>query len=233
MPNHIKNRIVLIGDLSDLDALIKKFSTEVAAKLRKTYDDEFICQNKDRDFCWLNPKTGVAHNRNGLNQIGLPEGYEPEIELGFLCFPDFKKIIPPPDDPAYRDEPSQEAVKDSPNWWYTWNINNWGSKWGGYSFEREAINIFTYETAWSPSPIIIEAISRAFPSVTIKYTWADEDTGHNCGRAVYHNGLVDHYAPKGGTKEAYEIAFELRPDRAENYKLIDGTYRYHESETEA
>lgn len=231
MPNHIKNKIELIGELSDIDALIKRFSTEHKASLRKTHDEKMIiCNKADGSFCWLDLLTGIASNRGDLNQVGLPEGYAPEISEGFLCFPDFKKVIPPPEDPAYRDEPSQEIAKKSPNWWYNWNVKNWGSKWGGYDFERLAINVFTFDTAWSGCPIIIEAISKAFPEVTIKYSWADEDTSHNCGRSVYKDGMIQEVIPEGGSKEAYEIAFELRPHYAEDYQLIGDTYKYKEEE---
>jgi hypothetical protein len=234
MPNHIKNKIELIGELSEIDALIKKFSTYLPAHLNMTHDGKHvICKNKGEgySFCWLDLSTGHVHDRADLNQIGLPPDYEMEITDGVLLFPDFKKVIPPPDDPAYRDEPSQEVAQKSPNWWYEWNIEHWGSKWGGYDFERLAINVFTFDTAWSGCPIIIEAMSKAFPNITINYAWADEDTSHNCGRAVYHNGLISEEIPAGGTKEAYDIAFELRPDYQESYELVDGEYQYKESES--
>lgn len=233
MPNHIKNKLELIGSIEDLDAIIKKFGTYIPAEISKTHDEDLvICKStgKKWDYCWLNLKTGHVHNRGDINQIGLPEGFEIEIRDAFMCFPDFKKVIPPPDDPAYRDEPSQDEVKHSRNWWYTWNINNWGTKWGGYSCERPAINQFTFETAWSPAPKIIEVMSKAFPAVTLKYSWADEDTGYNCGRALYHNGLLDFVKLEGGSIEAYELAFELRPDCRENYQLIDNKYQYVEQE---
>lgn len=233
MPNHIKNKIEIIGELSDIDSMIKNFGTEIEPSISMTeaWGDEtpkVICKLKGDTwgFCWMDLKTGRITDRNGLNQIGLPDEYEIEINKGFLCFPDFKKIIPPPDTDAYKDKPSQEIAKDSPTWWYQWNINNWGTKWSGYSYERLAVNVFTFETAWSSVPVIIEALSKANPKVTIKYSWADEDTGHNCGRALYHNGLLEQSKPEGGSKYAYDLAFELRPDLADDYELVDNKYIY-------
>ena len=227
MPNHIKNKLELIGQIQDIDSMIKKFGTYHKASLKFTHNNEaLICENTEGEFCWFSLTTGRSTNRSGLNHLGLPVGFLPEIHDSFFAFPDFAKVVPPPDDPAYKDLPSQDAAKHSPNWWYTWNCKHWGSKWGGYEYERDAINIFTFETAWSAAPEIIEALSLAFPSVTIKYTWADEDTGHNCGRSVYHNGLIESFLPDGGSIDAYNIAFELRPDRATDYELVDGKYRY-------
>lgn len=233
MPNHIKNKLELIGSMEDVDSMIKRFSTYVPAKINMTHDNDLaICKSAKKDdwaFCWMDLKTGEVHDRGSLKQYGIPQGFELEIKDSVLCFPDFEKVIPPPDDPAYKDLPSQKIAETSPNWWYTWNIKNWGNKWGGYGYERQAINQFTFDTAWLPSPKIIEVISRAFPSVTIKYSWADEDTGHHCGRSVYHNGLLESHIPEGGSKEAYELAFELRPDYAKDYQLINGKYVYTES----
>lgn len=231
MPNHIKNKIEIIGDINQMDALIKKFGTEIPAAVNTANDESVICNLKGEEygFCWLDLKTGRAHNRKGLDQIGLPDEYEIEVNQGFIAFPDFAKVIPPPkDDPAYNDLPSQREAEKSPNWWYNWNTANWGSKWGGYSYKREAINIFIFETAWSSVPPIIEAMSKAFPELTIKYSWSDEDSGHNCGRALYYNGLMTEDIPEGGSVEAYEIYFEHRPGSKDDYELVDGEYRYKE-----
>lgn len=233
MPNHIKNKLELIGSNADIDAMIAKFSTYHKAEIRTAHDGAAILRNKSDDFnvLWLNLSNGICHNRDGAVGYGVPEGFEIEIRDSLTSFPDFAKVIPPPsDDPAYNDLPSQDVAKNSPNWWYNWNTKNWGSKWGGYSYERLGITTFIFETAWSSCHIIIEAMSLQFPSVTIKYTWADEDTGHNSGRAVYHNGLIEMDRPEGGTKEAYDISFELRPDRKENYELINGKYQYKDEE---
>ena len=232
MPNHIKNQLELIGSLTDIDSLIAEFSTTHPSKVEKTHDGLVICKHKIEpyNYCWLDLSNGHVHNREGLNQIGMPDYYEISLSDSFVEFPDFSKIIPPPNTPAYRDEPSQDIAKESPDWWYTWNIKHWGTKWGAYSCERTSINVFSFETAWSSVPKIIDIISKKHPNVTIKYTWADEDTAPNCGKRTYHNGLLEEYLPEGGSKEAYEIAFEVRPDNAKNYALVDGKYTYLEND---
>lgn len=231
MPNHIKNIIELQGSLSDLNAIINEFGTFHPSELRKTEGNkELICHfpGEDFKFCWFDLKTGLATNRSGLNQIGLPDGYEPEIRQSFFQFPDFTKVIPPPDCPEYRDEPSQEVAKLSPNWWYSWNCENWGTKWESYSCERLAINKFSFETAWSSVPDIINTMSLKYPNINISYLWADEDTGANCGRSIYLNGLIDEYKPDNHSNEAYEIAFEARPEIKDYYILTEGGYDYKE-----
>jgi len=230
MPNHITNVIEMSGSLSDLNDLINEFGTHVDAELRRTYDNQLICDNKDNGrFCWFNLETGIATDRQGMNSVGLPVGYAPEIKQSFFMFPDFRKVIPPPDDPAYDDKPDQKTAQNSPNWWHTWNVKNWGTKWGGYSYERLAINKFQFETAWSPSPIIIDTISKKYPKVEIVYSWADEDFGYNVGTQKYLNGLISEEIPDGGSNEAYELAFSVCPERREQYIISEkGSYKYKE-----
>jgi hypothetical protein len=230
MTNHIKNKITLTGEIETIGALIDRFGTHHKAQLHIAHDGSVICESvtEKYKFCWLNLSTGLCTSRDGINQIGLPDGYKPEIVDSFFRFPDFLKVIPAPDDPAYRDEPNQDTARHSPNWWYNWNIKHWGTKWNSYSCERTDINAFTFETAWAPVPLIINTISKAFPKITIQYWWADEDTGHNCGHAVYLNGLIHEEIPEGGSNEAYELAFLLHPDRKESYELTDVGYRYKE-----
>lgn len=233
MPNHIKNKLEIIGSIEQIDAITKLYGTKVPASLNRTHDGESVICNskKDSGFCWLDLSTGKVSNRNGLNQIGLPNDYEPEINQGFFCFPDFEKVIPPPSgDPAYKDLPSQDVAKNSPNWWYNWNTENWGTKWSAYSCEQLSINIFKFETAWSSVSKIVTAMSQKFPDLTIKYTWADEDSGYNCGTAIYKNGLVEQNIPEGGSKEAYEIYFELNPDSRADYQFVNGKYEYVEQD---
>ena len=55
--------------------------------------------------------------------------------------------------------------------WYTWCVNNWGTKWGDYETQlfKEAPNeaIFHYQTAWGPySDEFLQKISKPFPTLT-------------------------------------------------------------------
>lgn len=55
--------------------------------------------------------------------------------------------------------------------WYTWCVNNWGTKWGDYETQlfKEAPDeaIFHYQTAWGPySDEFLQKISKPFPTLT-------------------------------------------------------------------
>lgn len=74
---------------------------------------------------------------------------------------------------------------------YEWCINNWGTKWGFYSFSKVEMNknniVYKFETAWSPAiPVIIQA-SVLFPTLKFRYQYEDEGWNY-IGYAEFFNG---------------------------------------------
>lgn len=228
MPNHIKNKLTFTGAKQEIDKLIASFSTFHPSIQNKSYDGKLIYRN-DGDIGWLGDD-GLFYRRDLPAVDFIPDGFTPDMHEEWTRFPDFEKILPPPNDPAYRDDPSQDIVRDNPNWWYTWNVKNWGVKWNSYACQKLSDNIFLFETAWSGVPKLIDMISRNHPKVTIEYKYSDEDTGNNCGYFVFRNGLFRNVHIENGSKEAYELAFELRPDDLQYY-IFDGVdYTYKDDE---
>lgn len=67
--------------------------------------------------------------------------------------------------------------------WYPWAIDNWGTKWGAYSFEL-TLDVpgslgFSFQTAWSTPEPIWNKIAETFPSLTFHVMGFDE--GHGFG----------------------------------------------------
>lgn len=238
MPNHVKNRIELIGDRKVIKELIEKFSTHYPAEIRKTESHMgemqlYICENKDGNFGWFNPTTAEFTRRNQEPVIGLPYGFEIEIEKARDHFPDFNKVIPQPENifnGSLGQAEEDMCRREGRPTWYRWNIDNWGTKWNSYSNKKEDDNIFTFETAWCSVPEIIRQMSLQFPEIEIVYEYADEDTGANTGVYLFKNGLVSENIHENQSKEAYELAFKLRPDYQENYVLVGDSYEYKEEE---
>lgn len=113
--------------------------------------------------------------------------------------------------------------------WYGWCKENWGTKWNAYSSYYESDNVLMFQTAWNGVPGIIKLLSQNFPNVEFLYEWSDEDTGQNCSIYRYINGDVIEYEElENGSIEAFELAFRLRPERREWYKIVDGEYQYDE-----
>ena len=139
---------------------------------------------------------------------------------------DFNKIIQMPSKVFRGDLGEEEEKVYGDNNWYKWSTNNWGTKWN--AVESEIIdNKIIFETAWACPHPVLEKLSEIFTSPTFEYIWADEDTGYNCGRRSLKNGkCIIEYVPDGGSKEAYELAFEVNPYKADNYDFKKGKYVY-------
>jgi hypothetical protein len=239
MPNHIKNRITILGTSEQVEEVLDKFSTYYPAELaRAIYGGGIICNHKSDSLCygWFDEKTGTFSRRGKDPVVGLPEEYVFQINQAWTHFPDFEKVIPPPENIFKGDlgEKERKECEESgrPNW-YDWNISNWGTKWNSYSCKKESWNIFTFETAWSGVPGIIQEMSKLCPDITLEYEYSDEDIGSNCGVGKAKAGELELERFTGYSKEAYEIAFKLRPECKNDYVLNEhGTYEYKDDEEE-
>lgn len=280
MPNHVKNRLVIIGADEAVKDVIEKLSTHYPSVPGKSYDGQtrykMITGEGEWDYeCgFLNEETNEFWRRGMDTVIGVPEGFKIDMEDAWTRFPDFNKIIPMPEslnitsdnfvsamdsNRFHKDDLFLESLKNVKEYaekqneheegrgeetiknfltgvdnylrygyatWYGWAPDNWGTKWNAYSCKKVNDNTFTFETAWSGVPDLMKEMSKLYPNVTFEYAWADEDTGSNCGRATFKTGLADIEEIANGSNEAYELAFELRPDSKEYYELVDGEYQY-------
>ncbi|MBV7268393.1 hypothetical protein [Winogradskyella luteola] len=116
--------------------------------------------------------------------------------------------------------------------WFEWSKKNWGTKWNAYGLndERNTEDTIYFQTAWNGVPNLILLLSKKFPDVKFDYKYADEDTGSNCGLGIFENGNHDFREPDNLSNECYEIAFELNPDAEKYYHLVNGKYQYIDEE---
>lgn len=278
MPNHIKNRIELIGSPEDIKSLLEKFSTFYPSEQNRSCDNELTFE-MDGEFGWFDENTTIFTRRGKPSVLGIPEGFIPSMKDEWTRFPDFEKVfevpeviklvgdsvssniidavhakynhpfstnallanlqsanrlrnenIIKPEDELQFERACKAYEETGYAYWYDFNSDKWGTKWNAYSCEKILENVFTFETAWSNVNNIIREMSLSFDG-NIMYSYADEDTGYNVGSYLFCKGLIlSNFHPEGGSKEAYEIAFDLRPDNKEYYILVDGNYQYKEED---
>jgi hypothetical protein len=228
MPNNIKNRIEIIGTEEQVKSVVERFSTYYESKQYADCNGSLTFKHSETEnYGWLNQNTNIFTLPDRVIQtIGVPDGYVPHMKKEWTRFPDFEKVIIPPNDKAYKDLPSQEIARNSPNWWYTWNVENWGTKWNAYSCEKIAENIFDFETAWRGVPYLVHQIAQNTPDIKIIYKYASEDTGYNVGLYVFDGVTYIKTVIYNGSKEAYDLAFELRPEDKQNYVLVGESYEF-------
>lgn len=102
--------------------------------------------------------------------------------------------------------------------WYSWSIENWGTKWNAYDCERIDDRTVRFDTAWSCPINVMLALAAKFPGNLIHFKWADEDCGYNVGDAtvIYNEDSpdgpfeVNNTEIKGGSPEAYRKYIEVK-----------------------
>jgi len=77
-------------------------------------------------------------------------------------------------------------ISDHPNFFWNWNIANWGTKWSAhdvyssYDDTGEIAGKITYgfDTAWSPPLQITEILSGQFPTLTFEHYYCEGGMGY-------------------------------------------------------
>lgn len=262
MPNHVTNKIKLIGEQKRVDELLNAVKYD-EGEVGTIDFNKLIPMPKSLDLASgsietfsieayltvINPQT----KDYGLNKIGDVEFEKLLIGLnntryfseysGRMSTIDMKKHA------CLTDEKTVDSLIDlgkkyTDNFkkygcttWYEFCNSKWGTKWNSYYEQPFKNNTLTFSTAWSRAMPIVEVLAKSFPDIDIEYSWADEDIGNNVGRAYFSEGeLTEEYFPEIHSKEAYEMATEIRDCELSDYGLhydeSCGTYSYNEDITQ-
>lgn len=115
--------------------------------------------------------------------------------------------------------------------WYEWRCRNWETKWNAYEIEKVSDNEMKFQTAWSGVTALIRNLAKMFPSVIIKYDYADENTSYNVGSYIFKGEDEEDNSPEDDSPEAWKLVFELGVADIEDYvEQPDGTYKYNDDE---
>ena len=209
MPNHVSHHCIITGPESE----VSRFADKMICKSEKGHDTF--------DFNQIIPMPELLRNTESSSIVmdGLALlGYESSFGMRKPVFVGKEKTL---GDFLERtwvkkagittiDELEKELIKTRPDCvqraqralevlqkyghtdWYSWSIENWGTKWNSYGFDllsKTANEIeFRFETAWSfPAPIF-DALAKEFPELNIDVAGFDE--GHCfCVIAQYGSGI--------------------------------------------
>jgi len=226
MPNHIQNKIQFIGDRSEVEKVIDS--------IRGNYNDGGEIQI---DFNKIRPcPDGMDINS---------DGWLMPLDNKFLSNTRLKEHLDKlkefvTKNPSIKEETIENFFQGLRNYinhghatWYSWNTENWGTKWNAYNQndERNTEDTIYFQTAWCSPVNLISELSNKFPCVIIKLCYADEDSGCNTGRFTFSKGeTIEVHKPINRSNEAYELYFELHPERKKDYQLVEGKYKYIDNE---
>lgn len=221
MPNHVQNRIEIIGT----EEQVKKVLNFI-----KGDEDAF-------DFNTVIPRPEaleITSSSTGSDGMKYLAGINERGFGGYKSSEHYKMMEKMKTENPKRFEETIESgrvyLRNVANYgaptWYEWSCDNWGTKWNAYEVGQHD-NIVEFQTAWAAPHPVIERLAEVFPDVEFNHKWADEDTAYNCGEREYADGeMKSEYLPDGGSLEAYELAFLMRPYLKDEYEFVDGEYRY-------
>lgn len=120
--------------------------------------------------------------------------------------------------------------------WYDWSIKNWGTKWNACRTQipdTETAEVY-FDTAWSPVPQILLALTERYPDCIFEYEYAEEQPGNFAGYCVFQAGeILADESFDTDSKECYETFFRLWGCEDEfKFNAQKGTYEYIENEEE-
>jgi hypothetical protein len=224
MPNHVTNKVTFLGKEAEIKILLDAIGNK----------EDVI------DFEKIIPMPKVLHGISSPPRIVSEKEYKKEME----GFADRKKNPTDIDKLMGITHSITQKIADSyikkygACDWYAWSCEHWGTKWNAYEQSKgEMIPTnsgivkitLEFQTAWSPPyPVIVE-LAKRYPNIRMELKWADEDWGSNVGKCDFASGVcTDEYMPAAGSKEAYELCFELIEGSRDYFELVDGKYEYNE-----
>ena len=199
MPNHITNRLTIIGTEEQV--------AQVRQAIKGEQEEQYI------DFHKIAPIPKELEGTVSPMRIISQEEYdiqEKKIATDDLTENERNWGISRGLTQALADEYIEKFGNCD---WYGWQTSNWGTKWNAYDQYEVDENCVEFNTAWSTPYALLVNLSELFPQVTFEVEYADEDFGYNVGRYVLLNGEIEEQnIPDGGTYEAIEMAMDIKGD---------------------
>jgi len=206
MPNHITNRLTIIGTEEQV--------AQVRAEIKGEKEDQFIDFNtfvaipKELQGT-ISPMTILTQKEYDIQEEKIATDNLTENERNWGISRGLTREL--------SNEYKEKFGTDN---WYDWQTRNWGTKWNAYEQVEHDENELEFDTAWSTPLNAMEHLSKKYPQVEFKVRYADEDFGYNVGEySIIHGEIESQNIPDGGTLEALEMAMDIKGD--ENHYLVD------------
>ena len=204
MPNHITNRLTIIGTEEQVKP--------VREAIRGEREDQFIDFNKIAPIPkelenTQSPIRIISQKEYDKQEKRIVEGNLTNDEKNFgLSRGLTQKLVD-----EYRKKFGHSD-------WYNWQIENWGTKWNAYEQVQIDENVIEFQTAWSTPFSLLVNLSELFSEVTFEVRFADEDFGYNVGEYTLLGGdEILTNIPDGGSEEAYLMAMDIQYGTPEDY----------------
>ena len=206
MPNHITNRLTIIGDKAEI--------ARVFSEIKGERENQFIDFNKIAPL-----PTELDNTKSPMSHITQKEYEEQEHKIANNELTENEKRFGL--SRCLTIELSIEYKrKFGADNWYDWQTQNWGTKWNAYEQYTDNDCVIEFQTAWATPYMLMQKLSLKFPNCQFNLEYADEDFGYNVGSYVCQNGeVIEENIPQGGSVEAIKMAMDILGD--EDYYLTE------------
>lgn len=204
MPNHITNRLIIIGTEEQV--------AQVRAEIKGEREDQLIDFNTFVKMPvelegTVSPMRILTQEEYDAQELKIITNDLTENERNWGLSRGLTKAL------SYEYQKKFGADN-----WYDWQTRNWGTKWNAYEQHEIDANEIEFDTAWSTPLQAMVHLSKKYPQVEFQVRYADEDFGYNVGEYLLINGTIENQnIPDGGTLEALELAMDIKGD--EEYYL--------------
>ncbi|HEX3747652.1 MAG TPA: hypothetical protein VHW09_27140 [Bryobacteraceae bacterium] len=170
MPNWTSNRIYIEGERADIRAFLK------AVK----WEDELFDFNRIAPMPEILKHTASGHTT--INGVAVKSWY---------VVKEWEKDSPE-QTRLFTAEEEAELAAIGHRDWYSWSIQNWGTKWNACSVDIDDASVeygyteITFNTAWDAPIPLLHKMVEMFPKLTFDCRWRHEDD------SPYPHSLDDH-----------------------------------------
>lgn len=208
MPNHTTNLLEITGEPSDVKAFIDavnkgdgngiEFETIVPMpeELRNTTSPCRIMTQEEIDKSW-----------EEWNKLPSDKRGERPLGIGLT-----------------QEQHDEYVRKYGHAEWYSWAVENWGTKWAAYDdlgwdcIEDTGYASICFHTAWAPPSAFFIQASKKFPNLEFELSFADEGGGF-LGLQIIKNGeVVDDQSLVWNSDEGKELREKLGIYDADAYE---------------
>jgi hypothetical protein len=246
MPNWCVNQVDIAGDEAEVAKLIELVKGEDDAfdfsNIVPIPDSPYYAANEGQNDFLCGCKPEFITTKLGVEGA---EGHEWEKEYGFQPREGYwavdgvaiKKVNL--DNGTIEDSVSQmfggsevcpkhdlPKISSQPDWWYNWNVANWGTKWNCLEVWHDRADdsvidgktSYNFDTAWSPAEPVIAALAKQFPTLSITHRYCEGGMGY-AGEVEYANGVESERNEYGSGDDGFpEEAWIAEEDGRRGYE---------------
>jgi len=200
MPNYCSNKVTLCGDAAtvyEMAVFLREQDSPFSFNKVTPLPEALESAQSGSDEQYYKVKYGDWKEVASFGYL-TAQGFSFETRDALLQY--LKEVRPSVNIDAIADRYHENMTKYGHMSWYSWCVENWGTKWdaGSVSCDTTVGNMellasaqdtspveitYTFDTAWSPPTPVIAKLSELYPTVSITHSYIEEGcvfAGESC-----------------------------------------------------